>query len=73
LKIISPEIESLSTGIVSFSLDIVKNIEVFNKMKEKDIIIKLLPQHNAIRISCHLFVSKSDIDQFIKELKPMIS
>jgi len=72
LNVISPESRSLSTGIVSFSLDKVKNVEVFNKLNEQDIIVKLLTQHNAIRISCHLFVSKQDIDGFIKALKPLV-
>lgn len=72
LKVISPEARSLSTGIVSFSLDNVKNADIFNQLGEEEIIVKLLPQHNAIRISCHLFVSKQDIDQFIKSLKELI-
>jgi isopenicillin-N epimerase len=72
LKIISPEGRSLATGIVSFSLDTVKNTDIFNKLKEQDIIVKLLTQHNAIRISCHLFVSRQDIDTFIKALKPLL-
>ena len=72
LKIISPEIKELSTGIVSFSLDSVKNSDVFNKLKDQDIIVKLLTQHNAIRISCHLFVSKQDIDKFIQALKILV-
>jgi isopenicillin-N epimerase len=72
LKIISPEGRSLATGIVSFSLDTVKNTDIFNKLKEQDIIVKLLTQHNAIRISCHLFVSRQDIDTFLKALKPLL-
>lgn len=72
LKVISPQGQSLSTGIVSFSLDTIKNVEVFNKLNEQDIIVKLLTQHNAIRISCHLFVSKHDIDRFITALKVMV-
>ena len=72
LKVISPEARSLSTGIVSFSLDSVKNEDVFNKLNDQDIIVKLLTQHNGIRISCHLFVSKEDIDKFIKALKLLL-
>jgi isopenicillin-N epimerase len=72
LKVISPESRSLSAGIVSFSLDSVKNVDVFNKLNEQNIIVKLLTQHNAIRISCHLFVSKQDIDEFIKALKMLV-
>lgn len=72
LKIISPESKELSTGIVSFSLDTVKNTDVFNNLKDQDIIVKLLTQHNAIRISCHLFVSKSDLDKFIIALRALV-
>lgn len=72
LKIISPEARSLSTGIVSFSLNTVKNVDIFNTLKDQDIIVKLLSQHNGIRISCHVFVSKKDIDQFVKALKPLL-
>ena len=71
-KIISPEEESLSTGIVSFALDTVPNSDIYNKLKEKDIIVKVLTQHNAIRISCHMFISTSDIDKFISALKPLL-
>lgn len=71
-KIISPEARSLSTGIVSFSLNSVKNVDIFNTLKDQDIIVKLLSQHNGIRISCHVFVSKKDIDQFVKALKPLL-
>jgi selenocysteine lyase/cysteine desulfurase len=72
LNIISPEAQSLSTGIVSFSLDTAKNVDIFNKLNDQDIVVKLLSQHNAIRISCHLFVSKQDIDVFIKALKSLV-
>jgi selenocysteine lyase/cysteine desulfurase len=72
LKIISPEVPSLSTGIVSFSLEKAKNADIFNKLKDQDIIVKLLSKHNAIRISCHMFVSREDIDTFVKALKPLL-
>ncbi|MBK7651128.1 MAG: aminotransferase class V-fold PLP-dependent enzyme [Flammeovirgaceae bacterium] len=73
LKVISPESSALSSGIVSFSLDTAKNSEIYSKMKDRDIIVKLLTQHNAIRISCHMFVSKKDIDTFIKELTTLLN
>lgn len=72
LKIISPEAPALSTGIVSFSLERAKNEDIFNKLKDQNIIVKLLSKHNAIRISCHMFVSKSDIDTFISALKLLL-
>jgi selenocysteine lyase/cysteine desulfurase len=72
LNVISPEATSLSTGIVSFSLQTVNNADIFKQLDEQEIIVKLLTQHNAIRISCHLFVSKEDIDKFIKALKMLL-
>jgi selenocysteine lyase/cysteine desulfurase len=72
LSIVSPEVESLSTGIVSFALDKVLNTDVFNKLKDQEIIVKLLTQHNAIRISCHMFISRSEIDKFISALKILL-
>ena len=72
LRVISPENKSLSTGIVSFELTEKKNVDVYSRLKEKDIIVKVLTQHNAIRISCHVFVSRSDIDRFLDELKRLL-
>ena len=72
IKIISPQNPYLSTGIVSFSLEKAKNEDIFHKLNEQNIIVKLLTRHNAIRISCHMFVSKNDIDTFILALKPLL-
>ncbi len=72
LSVISPEQPSLSCGIVSFSLEKVKNEDVYKGLKEKEIIVKLLTKYNAIRISCHLFISKADIDRFVSALKPLL-
>lgn len=72
VKIISPEAGSLSTGIVSFTLLSAKNNEVADALKQQDIIVKVLPQLNAIRISCHCFVSKKDIDLCVKTLKLLV-
>lgn len=72
LRILSPDHPSLSTGIVSFELLNKKNSDVYARMKERNIIVKVLPQHNAIRISCHIFVSRGDIDSFLAALKEMV-
>ncbi len=72
LKIISPQDPALSTGIVSFSLEKAKNEVIFYKLNDQNIVVKLLTKHNAIRISCHMFVSKNDIDTFILALKPLL-
>ncbi len=69
VRILSPENPALSTGIVSFELLNHKNGDVYTRLKDQNIIVKVLPQHNAIRISCHIFVTKEDIDRFLTALK----
>ncbi|MDZ4714828.1 MAG: aminotransferase class V-fold PLP-dependent enzyme [Cytophagales bacterium] len=73
IEVISPENPSLATGMVSFSLANVKNSTVHSLLKDQNIIIKVLPQHNAIRISCHVFVSEKDIDTFLTALKKCVA
>lgn len=72
IKIISPKEDALSCGIVSFTLDEVKNTEVAKKLREQDVIIKVLAGLNGNRISCHMFVSKEDIDRFVHSLQEII-
>lgn len=72
IRIISPEDAELASAMVSFSLEKANNTTVFNQLKEKDIIVKHLSQHNALRISCHLFVTQKDIDQFVTTLKELV-
>ncbi len=72
LRIISPEDHSLSTGIVSFTLMKAKNAGIYQSLADRKIVVKLLSKHNAIRISCHMFISKNDIDTFITALKPLL-
>ena len=72
IEVISPDDESLSCGIVSYTLRDAKNNEVAQKLKDQDIIIKVLPGINGNRISCHLFVSKEDVDRFVEALSQAI-
>ncbi len=72
LKINSPEADELSSGMVSFLLDKAINKDVYNKLKEQDIIVKLLSGSNSLRISCHIFVTTKDIDKCIEALKPLL-
>ena len=71
LNVISPMDDTLSSGIVSFRLETTKNSEVFSEMGKQNIIIKLLGD-NSIRISCHMFVTKNDIDVFVEALEGII-
>lgn len=73
ITVISPPTESLSSAMVSFSVEKLKNNQVYEALKTKGIIVKVLTAHNAIRISCHMFVSSQDIDKFIEALRPIVS
>lgn len=69
LRIISPSDPALATGIVSISLDEqFSNRTIFTRMREKDVIIKLLPKYNALRFSLHLFNTKADVDRMVELL-----
>lgn len=72
LKILSPENKAMATGMVSFELLNTINSDVYNRLKEQEIIVKILTQHNAIRISCHVFVSVGEIDKFLAALQKII-
>ncbi|HKK77030.1 MAG TPA: aminotransferase class V-fold PLP-dependent enzyme [Saprospiraceae bacterium] len=73
IQVISPSDPELCTGIVSVSLDEkFSNRAIFQKMKEKNIIIKVLPKYNALRFSMHLFTSEMDIDKMVDHLKRLL-
>lgn len=68
VRLLSSDHASLRSGIVSFNVANRNNTDIYTRLKERNIIIKVLPQHNANRISCHVFVSRADIDQFVTAL-----
>lgn len=72
VTIISPEGAALSTGIVSFTLKKGENSKIATELGKQDIIVKVLPKYNGIRISCHMFISKNDIDRFAKALSALV-
>lgn len=72
IVIISPEEDLLSTGIVSFTLKKGENKDIATELGKQDIIVKVLPKYNGIRISCHMFISKNDIDQFATALSKLV-
>ena len=73
LQIISPSDPELSTGIVSILLDdSVSNRSIFEQMKEKHTIIKVLPKYNALRFSWHMFNTKAEVDHLVQQLKSML-
>ncbi|PHN01569.1 aminotransferase class V-fold PLP-dependent enzyme [Flavilitoribacter nigricans] len=68
LRIISPAAPELKSGIVSILLDEASNRAIFEKMREDNIIIKLLPGYNALRFSLHIFNTRADVDRMLGKL-----
>ncbi len=71
-KIISPSDPSMATGMLSILLDQAENKVIYEKMKEQNIIIKLLPKYNAFRFSFHMFNTKADVDKMVSALKLLL-
>ncbi len=68
IRIISPQIKSLRTALISFELQSSTNKDLYNYLKSKDIIVKVLPKYNAVRLSNHIFNTEGDVDKTIKEI-----
>ncbi len=73
LKVISPTSDDLSCGIVSVDLLDKKNGEVATELKNRGIIVKLLPNYNALRFSCHIFNNEGDIDTLCENLDEILN
>lgn len=73
LQLISPSDPSLATGMVSVLLaEKLSNRMIFDKMREENKIIKLLPTYNALRFSLHMFNTKTEVDQLIMKLEELM-
>lgn len=71
-KIISPSNPQLATAMVSVLLEEASNKMIFEKMKEQNIIIKLLPKYNALRFSLHMFNTKEEVDLLVVKLEKIL-
>lgn len=70
-QIISPEDPAMRSAMISAISLNKPNREVYGNLKEKDIIIKVLPKYNGLRFSTHIFNSREDVDKLIKALKEL--
>lgn len=72
LSVISPSHPELATGMVSVQLLKHKNQDVFETLRQRKIIVKLLPQFNALRFSTHVFNSEAEIDLLVNNLAEIV-
>ena len=87
LKLLTPADRELSSGIVSYSVDGPRNGEIVGQLsKERNIALKpaqgtyadgpnaedMRMNHNAIRISTHIFNDESDVDRAMDALKDVL-
>ncbi|MBN4071440.1 aminotransferase class V-fold PLP-dependent enzyme [Crocinitomix catalasitica] len=68
VELISPTEDALLSGITSVTLNVKTSEEVYEAMKEKNVVIKRL-QENILRFSTHCFTSAEDVDLLVGELK----
>lgn len=54
--------------MVSVRLLKANNRGVFSALKEKNVIVKVLPRYNALRFSLHLFNTEADVDRMVQLL-----
>ena len=73
IKIISPSDRSLRSALISFTLQKSTNRELYNHLKSKNIIVKVLPKHNAVRLSNHIFNTEGEVDKTISEIQKFLS
>jgi len=72
LEIISPEEEGLTTALVSARLLAMNNREIYLGMRKNNIVVKVLPQYNALRFSTHMFNTKEDINKMVEQLQKLL-
>ncbi|MDH5598472.1 MAG: aminotransferase class V-fold PLP-dependent enzyme [Cyclobacteriaceae bacterium] len=66
--IISSPDESMRSSIISINLKKGNQRDLFNKLGERNIIVKVLPKYNALRFSCHAFLRRNDVDELMRNL-----
>lgn len=65
VKVITPED---SAGLISFTVDGVTPREVVSALTKKGIIIRRIPDNNAVRISIGFFNTEDEIERFLREV-----
>ncbi|MEN8251407.1 MAG: aminotransferase class V-fold PLP-dependent enzyme, partial [Bacteroidota bacterium] len=73
LEVISPSDDSVSSAIVSVRCQKANNRDLFQALRNENIIVKLLPKYNALRFSAHIFNTKEDIDKLTEKLEKLLS
>jgi len=73
LELLSPSQPELSSAIVTYRLKKGNNRDIAQRLKEKGIIVKVVPkqEYNALRFSTHIFNSRDEIDRLADALRQM--
>jgi selenocysteine lyase/cysteine desulfurase len=75
LRLLTPSQHELSSGIASYSLTKGKNSELYKRLHDEDIVVKLVPKAdlNAIRLSTHIYVTEEEIDRTADAIKKLLA
>lgn len=66
---ISPSADALTSNILSFRIEGLNNNDIAGALRDKNVLVKVLPQINAIRISFAPYNSEKDLIALIDGLK----
>ncbi len=72
LQLISPEENSLQSGLVAVKVKNQNAKEIYNQLKQKNIIVKVLGKRNILRFSNHIFNTQEETDTLVQELSNLI-
>jgi len=72
LKLISPDEENLRSGITSVIIRNKDVKEIYQELKRKNIIVKMLGKRNILRFSTHIFNTREETDHLIWQLSKSI-
>ncbi|MEW7277410.1 aminotransferase class V-fold PLP-dependent enzyme [Aquimarina sp. 2201CG1-2-11] len=73
VQLISPEENTLQSGLIAVHVKHQEAKEIYNGLKQKNIIVKVLGKRNILRFSNHIFNTQEETDTLVKELSKLVN
>ncbi|MDY8134562.1 aminotransferase class V-fold PLP-dependent enzyme [Aquimarina sp. 2201CG5-10] len=72
LQLITPDEKNLQSGITSLYVPNQDVKEIFEQLKQKNIVVKTLGKRNILRFSTHIFNTQEEVDHLVEQLSIFI-
>lgn len=72
MRLLSSRNPALGSALVSVDLERKEKKDVYEALKKKGVIVKLLPVYNALRFSTHFFNTRAEVDRLVDELRKLV-